>query len=97
VEANRARLFAVVSGDAMQTLKAEIDRLNKLPCKCVACDWCHGNGTIRVNYDPLGRLIPDSGIDDLSELETCDQCHGGIVEVCERCMEIEEIEHLLEE
>jgi hypothetical protein len=31
------------------------------------------------------------GIDDLSDLETCDSCHGGVIETCDRCLLLEEM------
>ena len=66
--------------------KADYDAVAKTPCTCVLCGECGGTGNVWRNYDPLG-----AGMDDLSELESCD-CHGGIVEVCERCQLLEEME-----
>jgi hypothetical protein len=34
---------------------------------------------------------------DSYELEPCDRCYGGIVETCEKCVEIEELWELIEE
>jgi hypothetical protein len=59
--------------------------LKQQPCKCVLCDCCRGQGTMRV--------------DDWSQasgyyLETCYECHGsGITEECDRCMQIGELCH----
>ena len=76
----------------LEWIKVEIDRLNKLPCKCIWCASCSGMGTILVNYDGLGRVISNSGTDDLSELEECPNCDGmQIVETCDRCREMEEL------
>ena len=77
-------------------IRRALDELNKLPCKCVHCDYCNGTGNIRVGYDPMGRMCPAFG-DDLDDLESCDQCNGGITETCERCMEMEELYEQLEE
>lgn len=51
------------------------------PCKCVRCGTCGGSGNIWVEY---------LGVD---ELERCpDDCENGLSEVCDRCMDIEELE-----
>jgi hypothetical protein len=61
-----------------------------MACTCVYCDYCRGSGHIWVNYDHLGRVIEDSGIDDLSDLMECPQCDGSaIVETCDECCEAE--------
>ncbi len=61
-----------------------------MACTCVYCDRCRGTGHIWVNYDHLGRVISDSGLDDLSDLDSCPECNGrGITEVCEECCEAE--------
>lgn len=77
----------------MSTLREAIEELNKKPCACVPCDFCDGNGTYRI--DLHGK--PTKAIDDLYELEYCDECRGGIVEDCERCIELRELEQQLEE
>jgi RecJ-like exonuclease len=57
-----------------------------MSCQCTYCDSCNGTGNIWVNYDPLGRIIENSGMDDLSDLEQCPECDGaGITELCEEC------------
>ena len=80
-----------------EALKAEIKRLYTLPCKCVCCGYCRGTGNIAVNYDAAGRVLDLGMYDDSYDLEPCDQCHGGISEVCDRCRDIEELEQELEE
>lgn len=52
------------------------------PCTCVTCSLCRGTGNIRVD----DRSQPE-GFD----LESCDQCNGGIVEVCDRCILLDEM------
>ena len=68
-----------------------IAELEKKPCTCVSCGECNGTGNVWRNYDSRGCYAGDWH-DDLSELEPCDQCHGGIVEVCDRCQEIRDLE-----
>lgn len=64
--------------------KSDYDAVAKKPCTCVTCGECGGTGNVWRNYDSLGRYA-GAGIDDLSDLESCDACHGGIIEVCDRC------------
>ena len=52
------------------------------PCTCVSCADCNGSGQITV--DTHG--YPDW------DFEPCYTCSGGIVEVCDRCVELEELE-----
>lgn len=64
------------------TTKEAIAELVKKPCTCVFCDDCGGTGS-------WARGFPD---DPCYVDEPCGSCSGGIVEVCERCREIEELE-----
>lgn len=66
-------------------------RIEAEPCRCVTCSSCCGLGTIRVSYDGAGRTCEPYG-DDLDDLEMCEECHGGIVEVCDRCRLLEEMD-----
>jgi hypothetical protein len=79
------------------SIRDAIEELNKRPCMCVSCAECRGTGNVAVNYDGLGRFESYGAFDDSYDLETCDSCSGGIVEMCERCMEMEELEQALEE
>lgn len=75
-------------------LKAALNEIYKRPCKCVSCPDCNGLGNIRVDSftgQPIG------GCDDLYELEPCETCHYGIIDMCERCQEAEEIEQQIDE
>lgn len=59
----------------------ELDALYAEPCQCVSCGDCGGSGKIWV--EQFG----------IEEPERCDTCDGsGLTEVCQRCMDIEEIE-----
>ena len=80
-----------VDGEANEPFAAmrhAIDDLKKRPCTCVLCGDCNGTGDIQVDdkFQPEGW-----------DLETCEQCDGGISEVCERCLELDEIYEQLEE
>jgi hypothetical protein len=61
------------------------------PCACVRCGACGGSGTIWLDF--RGRYLGNSRCDDLDEMEPCDECSGGIVEVCERCQLLEEMDN----
>lgn len=76
-------------------LRAEIDRISQRKCECVYCDGCRGTGHIRV--DALTGL-PKNGMDDLYDLAECPECDGSsLIEICDRCREIEEISQQLEQ
>ena len=64
--------------DARANFREAIAELNKKPCTCVPCPDCHGTarGFRQSNY----------------ESEPCDMCNGGIVEVCDRCREMRDLE-----
>lgn len=54
------------------------------PCGCVRCGGCGGSG--RMTVPALGYPEDD--------LESCDECRGiGLSEVCDRCNDLEELEH----
>ena len=78
-------------------VRSAIAELLKKPCLCVYCAECRGTGNIAVNYDGLGRIESIGAFDDSFDLEPCDSCHGGISDVCDRCLEVEELEQQLEE
>lgn len=80
--------------DIIANLRDEIKRINDKPCECIACPDCRGLGNIRVDFR---TGLPSHGHDDLDELEPCESCHGGIVEACGRCTEIEELYEQIEE
>jgi RecJ-like exonuclease len=55
-------------------------------CNCVICHACDGLGT--VWFDLRGRYLGRHHVDDLDELELCEQCDGfGIIEVCAHCQD----------
>lgn len=58
--------------------------LENEPCSCEPCGFCRGTGNIRV---------PDLSMPEGWDLEPCDQCNGGIVEVCDRCALLEDLDH----
>lgn len=53
------------------------------PCECVSCADCGGSG----------RMDRETGSFPEWEPEPCDMCSGGVVEVCDRCCQLEELEH----
>lgn len=61
------------------------------PCTCVRCSACDGTGSYWVDIG--GRYIGSHRSDDLSEMEYCEECSDGIVEVCDRCQLLEEMDH----
>jgi len=71
--------------DAMRKVAAE-------PCACRRCYECGGSGNTWVDFK--GRYLGNHRSDDLDEMEMCEQCGGrGIVEVCDRCQLLEEMDH----
>lgn len=69
----------------------EAKRVAEEACTCISCTVCGGTGT--VWFDFRGRYLGNSRCDDMDELELCDNCRGGIVEVCSRCELLEEMDH----
>lgn len=64
--------------------QARVEELLKQSCVCVTCRDCGGRGYYDLSWD-----------DVIGDEETCYTCNGrGIVEECERCLEIEAIENL---
>ena len=67
-------------------IRAEIEKLKTLPCKCIVCGSCNGTGIVELR-----------GPEYFEDHERCEDCDGGISETCERCMEMEELYEQLEE
>ena len=64
------------------TLKEEKQKLLTEPCHCIRCHDCGGNGTVWVDtFD-----YPEE------DLDICPMCDSGIVEVCFRCRELEDMD-----
>lgn len=61
------------------------DKVAAEPCLCILCANCNGTGSIRYSTNQF----------DEDETEPCDDCHGGITDVCDRCQLLEEMEHEL--
>ena len=77
-------------------MQKAMDELNAKPCECVSCGECRGSGHIWVDF--RGRYLGNSRCDDLDEIETCGECYGsGIVETCDRCAEMEELDMIEQE
>ncbi len=57
-------------------------QLEQEECRCVRCDMCRGTGRIadRESWDGCGS-------------EPCEDCDNGIVEVCDRCQLLADIDH----
>jgi hypothetical protein len=70
---------------------SERDRIAARPCECVSCADCGGSGNVCVDAFS-GRYIGAHPVDDFYDLTPCDNCHGGIVEQCDRCSELRELE-----
>jgi hypothetical protein len=76
----------------MSTTRDDIAKVEKESCYCVRCNICGGQGNYRV--DLHGR--PTDGMDDMDSLEPCEECGGsGIVETCDRCQLLADLEREL--
>ncbi len=76
---------------------SETAKIEQEPCRCVPCGACDGSGRVWYSFpgaDRGGRYLGNSRCDDLDEMELCDECHGGIVEVCDRCQLLEEYDDM---
>lgn len=80
-----------MSNDMDSHYQAERAKLLAEPCRCVPCGACAGNGSICVEMG-TGKYIGAHPYDDLFDLAPCDQCDGGVVEVCARCETINELD-----
>jgi hypothetical protein len=69
---------------------SEMDKVAAEPCHCVPCEWCGGTSTVWFSFS--GKFIGHHRLDDLDRMETCEECHGGINETCDRCVLLEEME-----
>lgn len=69
----------------------EMKQVSDEPCTCVPCSECGGSGS--VWFDFAERYLGNRRCDDLDNLEPCESCHSGIVEVCSRCELLEDLEH----
>jgi hypothetical protein len=57
-------------------------------CRCIKCDFCHGTGHMWIGLNgKISQYRPDLGT-----LEPCDECVGGIVQICDECMDFQEAE-----
>jgi RecJ-like exonuclease len=67
------------------------DRVAAEPCHCVQCEECNGNG--HVWFDFRGKYLGNHRSDDMDELEQCETCGSrGIIETCDRCQLLEEMD-----
>lgn len=70
-----------------QLLRAAIDEVAKRKCECVHCAACSGTGRFE-QWD----------VTSYCDVDECPECDGhAILEICPRCMEMEELYQLLEE
>lgn len=76
-------------------MQKAMDAVEARPCQCVICYECGGSGNVWYSFGGIdrGKYLGSSRWDDLDEMETCDVCGGrGIVETCDRCLELEELD-----
>lgn len=83
-------------GERSEAYKAARAVILVQPCRCVACHTCNGHGSICVEM-VTGKYIGPTPYDDLYDLARCDECDGGIIEVCDRCRELDELEEAFSE
>ena len=58
-------------------------KISEEPCRCIVCDACGGTGSVWRAFD--GTYLGNHRSDDMDELERCEECDHGIVEICARC------------
>ena len=69
------------------TQEEYIKSLESEPCECVVCPYCKGSGNV---WWLLGKYYgAHHPCDDLAELESCENCDGGVTLMCSRCAELE--------
>ena len=55
-----------------------------MACECVTCNECGGHGYIWVSIN--GKYLGKHRMDDMAEMESCEECDGsGVSEVCYDC------------
>lgn len=70
------------------TQPERVTKLESEPCTCEPCSLCRGSGTV---YWLLGKYCgPHHPCDDLADPEPCDYCHNGVVDLCDRCAQLED-------
>ena len=74
----------------MNPAREMAEKIAAEPCKCVSCSSCGGTGSVWFTFD--GKYLGNHRSDDLDELERCEECHAGIVELCARCETLAELE-----
>lgn len=73
-----------------QKTREAIAKVEKEPCACVKCHACDGSGHYYV--DMGGRYVGAHRFDDLHDMEQCELCDGGLVEFCDRCRSLEDLQ-----
>ncbi len=60
----------------------ERQKVEQEPCRCVRCDMCRGTGRIANRESWSG-----------TDFEPCEDCHNGIIETCDRCELLADMDH----
>lgn len=69
-------------------LELQWDALAKQPCKCINCASCRGSGMTSYRTGSYPEW----------DLDSCLSCDGrGLIEECDRCRELEELDELIRE
>lgn len=74
------------------TIDEEIKRLESEPCTCVICPDCNGTGSAWWSFGHK-KYLGKHRWDDLDELEPCENCHNGVIESCDRCYMLADLEN----
>jgi RecJ-like exonuclease len=57
-----------------------------MACHCERCPECNGSGTVWYSFG--GEYLGSHRLDDLDQMEPCEDCRGsGIAKVCWECAE----------
>lgn len=72
------------------------EQVSSEKCACVRCSFCGGSG--QEWYSISGKFLGGRHSDDLDASEPCEECGGtGIVETCDRCTLLTDLDHEDEE
>ncbi len=59
-------------------------------CSCVLCSHCKGRGRVFFSIGDIYHSHPQEyRCDDLDDVEPCEHCNNGVIEICDFCRDQE--------